>query len=130
MSDESYGGVSGAPQVEQGSPQDTKKSSAVTEKGPAYGFWLAAITLVLVSLVALFAMLIFKDVFQNATDVTTVLSALFTIIGTVVGTYFGIKTSGDTRDRLQGSIDRANEVTNRALAEISAEAGRRVMRGG
>ena len=130
MSDEAYGEASGAPQVEKGGPQDTKKSSAVTEKGPAYGFWLAAITLVLVSLVALFAMLIFKDTFQNATDVTTVLSALFTIIGTVVGTYFGIKTSGDTRDRLQGSIDRANEVTNRALAEISAEAGRRVTRGG
>src|SRR5215203_2291235 len=35
----------------------------------------------------LFAMFIFKDVFQNATDVTTVLSTLFTIFGTVVGTY-------------------------------------------
>jgi hypothetical protein len=100
------------------------------EKGPAYGFWLATITLVLVSLVALIAMLIFKGVFENATAVTTVLSALFTIIGTVVGAYFGIKTSGDTRDKLQGSIDRANETTNRAMAEISAEAGRRVMRGG
>ena len=129
MSDESYREEPGAPQ-EQGSPQDTKKSSADTAKGPAYAFWLATITLVLVSLVALFAMLIFKDAFQNAADVTTVLSALFTIIGTVVGTYFGIKTSGDTRDKLQGSIDRANEVTNRALAEMSAEAGRRVMRGG
>jgi hypothetical protein len=107
--------------------QTVAPPSQDTEKSPAYGFWLATITLVLVSLVAFFAMLVFKDVFENATDVTTVLSALFTVVGTVVGTYFGIKTSGDTRDKLQGSIDRANETANRALAELSPDAGRRVV---
>ena len=80
---------------EPGTPRVEQESSQVGEKGPAYGFWLATIALVLVSLVAFFAMFIFKDVFQNATDVTTVLSTLFTIVGTVVGTYFGIKTSSD-----------------------------------
>jgi uncharacterized protein YacL len=114
---------------EPGTPRVEQESSQVGEKGPAYGFWLATIALVLVSLVAFFAMFIFKDVFQNATDVTTVLSTLFTIVGTVVGTYFGIKTSSDTRDKLQGSIDKANETANRALAEMAPEAGRRVMRG-
>ncbi len=130
MTNESDREESGAPRVERGSPQDAEKRTADTERGPAYGFWLATITLVLDSLVALLAMLIFQDVFQNASDITTVLSSLFTVVGAVVGTYFGIKTSGDTRDKLQGSIDKANETTNRAMAEISAEAGRRVMRGG
>jgi len=101
-----------------------------TEKSPAYGFWLAVLAIVLASLVAFSAMLIFKGVFKNATDVTTVLSALFTVVGTVVGTYFGIKTSGDTRDKTQGAVERANETANRALAELSPEAGRRVTGGG
>jgi hypothetical protein len=59
---------------EPGTPRVEQESSQVGEKGPAFGFWLATIALVLVSLVASFAMFIFKDVFQNATDVTTVLS--------------------------------------------------------
>jgi hypothetical protein len=109
--------------VQSGPPQDMEKS-------PAYGFWLAVLAVVLASLVAFSAMLIFKGVFKNATDVTTVLSALFTVVGTVVGTYFGIKTSGDTRDKTQGAIERANETANRALAELSPEAGRRVVRRG
>jgi hypothetical protein len=130
MANESNREEPGAPKVEQGRSQDTEKRPEDTEKSPAYGFWLATITLVLVSLVAFSAMLIFKDVFENATDVTTVLGGLFTFVGTVVGVYFGIKTSGDTRDKLQGSIDKANETTNRALAKLSPEAGRRVVGGG
>ena len=129
MTDETYREEPKAPGADQGSTQGRQNGPADTVKTPAYGFWLATIALVLVSLVALLAMLIFKAVFENATDVTTVLGALFTVVGTVVGTYFGIKTSGDTRDKLQGSIDRANETANRALAELSTEAGRRVVGG-
>ena len=120
----------GTPKREQESPQDKEKRPEDTEKGPAYGFWLAVLSIALVSLVAFFAMLIFQDVFENATDVTTVLSSLFAVVGTVVGTYFGIKTSGDTRDKLQGSIDKATETANRALAELPPEVGRRVAGGG
>jgi hypothetical protein len=127
MTDESNREEPGASQVGQGSPQDTKKGPADTEKNAAYGFWLATITLVLVTLVALLAMLIFKDVFQNVTDVTTILGALFTVVGTVVGAYFGIKTSGDTRDKLQGTIDKANETANRALAELPPDKAREVV---
>jgi len=129
MTNESRSDEPRAPRVEQESSQNTEKGLEATGRGPAYGFWLATIALVLVSLVSFFAMLIFKDVFENATDVTTVLSTLFTVVGTVVGTYFGIKTSGDTRDKLQGTINKANETANRALAELSPEAGRRVVRG-
>ncbi|MDQ3588917.1 MAG: hypothetical protein M3392_01510 [Actinomycetota bacterium] len=131
MIDKSNEEKPGTPDAEQTGPQITGKRQAdKTEKDPAYGFWLATIALVLVSLVAFFAMLIFKGVFENATDVTTVLGALFTVVGTVVGTYFGIKTSGDTRDKLQGSIDKANETANRALAELPPDKARDVVGGG
>ena len=130
MANESNREESGGPKVEQGSPQDKEKRPADTEKGPAYGFWLAVLSIALVSLVAFFAMLMFQDVFENATDVTTVLSSLFAVVGTVVGTYFGIKTSGDTRDKLQGTIDKATETANRALAELPPDKAREVVRGG
>jgi hypothetical protein len=130
MANESNREEPGTPKREQESPQDKEKRPEDTEKGPAYGFWLAVLSIALVSLVAFFAMLIFQDVFENATDVTTVLSSLFAVVGTVVGTYFGIKTSGDTRDKLQGSIDKATETANRALAELPPEVGRRVAGGG
>jgi len=109
-------------------PADSGTSpDKVTE--PAYGFWLAGLALVLVTLAALAALLIFRTAFENASDVTTVLGSLFTVVGTVVGTYFGIKTSGDTRDKLQSSIDKAHDTTNHALAELSPESGKRVLEG-
>jgi hypothetical protein len=117
------------PVRDAGQPTQTQtvvQPSQDTEATPPYGFRLAAISLVLVSLVAFSAMLIFRDLFENATDVTTVLSTLFTVVGTVVGTYFGIKTSGDTRDKLQGSIDKANETANRAMAALPPEKAREV----
>jgi hypothetical protein len=116
--------------AEQDKPTVLQPSIQEIQKSPAYGFWLAVISLALVSLVAFSAMLIFQDVFQNATDVTTVLSSLFAVVGTVVGTYFGIKTSADTRDNAQGTIEKANEIANRALAELPPEVGRRVASGG
>jgi hypothetical protein len=112
-----------------GQAVQTTDQGAADQTTPApYGFYLAALTLVLISLITVSAMLIFKGLFENATDVTTVLGSLFAVVGTVVGTYFGIKTSGDTRDKLQGSIDKANETANRALAELDPESGRRVVR--
>jgi hypothetical protein len=56
MANESDRDKPGTSREEQGSQQDTKNGSADTEKRPAYGFWLATITLVLISLVAFSAM--------------------------------------------------------------------------
>lgn len=123
-------GAATTPRAEQDRPTELQPSTQEIQKSPAYGFWLAVISLSLVSLVAFSAMLIFQDVFQNATDVTTVLSSLFAVVGTVVGAYFGIKASADTRDKTQGAIDKANEIANRALAELPPEVGKQVARGG
>jgi hypothetical protein len=111
-------------------PAIVRSGQQDTQKGPAYGFWLAALALVLVSVVAFSALLIFRSAFEQATDVTTVLSSLFAVVGTVVGAYLGIKTSGDTRDATQGAVERAHETANRALAELPPEVGRRVAGGG
>jgi hypothetical protein len=73
-------------------------------------------------------MVVFQDLFENATEVSTMLGSLFAVVGTVVGAYFGIKTSGDTRDKMQGTIERSNEIANRALAELDPETSRRVVR--
>src|SRR5215211_3317071 len=90
-----------------------------------YGMYVALATLFLLTVVVLFAMVVFQDLFENATEVSTMLGSLFAVVGTVVGAYFGIKTSGDTRDKMQGTIERSNEIANRALAELDPETSRR-----
>ncbi len=128
MSDQVRQATGQAGQTPHEADQRTDQGAVDQTKSSPYAFYVAALALVLISLVTVSAMLIFKNLFENATDVTTVLASLFTVVGTVVGTYFGIKTSGDTRDKMQGTIDRATETANRALAELDPEAGRRVVR--
>ncbi len=111
-------GLGGSPGEPQPRPREQTRPWALI---------LAALALILVSLVALVALVVFRDVFENASDVTTVLSSLFTIVGTVVGTYFGIKVSGDTTDKTQGAIERANETANRALAQLPPAVGKEMM---
>jgi|SRR5215217_2410751 len=106
----------------------TQPVAPEAQKASPYAFYVVTLALVLVSLVAFSTMLIFRGLFENATDVTAVLSSLFAVVGTLVGTYFGIKASSDTSDKARDTIERANEVTNRALAELDPEAGRRVVR--
>lgn len=112
--------------VAQTAPPETQTTE--TQTTSPYAFYVVTLALVLVSLVGSSTLLIFRGLFENATDVTTVLSSLFAVIGTLVGAYFGIKASGDANDKARLATDRANEVANRALAELAPEAGRRVVR--
>lgn len=116
-------------------PQRTDQRATDQTESPPYGMYVALAALVLISLVAFSAMIIFRSLFETATEVTTVLGSLFAVVGTVVGAYFGIKTSGDTRDKMQGSIDRANEsadraqeTANRALAKLDPKTAAEVLR--
>jgi len=106
----------------------TQPVAPEAQKASPYAFYVVTLALVLVSLVAFSTMLIFRGLFENATDVTAVLSSLFAVVGTLIGAYFGIKASSDVTDKTRNTIERANEVTNRALAELDPEAGRRVVR--
>ena len=76
------------------------------KRSPPYAFRVAALAIVAACLVFLFSMLIFGDLFNNATTVIAAFGALFTLIGTIVGAYFGIKVSNDTSERSRGAIER------------------------
>ena len=62
---------------------------------PTVHLGLAAIVLVLASLIFVVIMVVFAGLFKEATQVTAALGSLFTLMGTVVGTYFGIKSTQD-----------------------------------
>ena len=121
-------GTSITPETSATPATSAAPSARETQQGSPYGFYIVALALVLVSLIAFSALLIFKTLFENATDVTTVLASLFAVVGTLVGAYFGVKASSDATDKTQGAVERANETANRALAEMDPEAGRRVIR--
>jgi hypothetical protein len=123
-------GVPPGPAGPQPGSTDVRASAQERAQTPPYALYIAALALVLVSTVSILALWIFRGLLTNATDVTTVLSSLFAVVGTIVGAYFGIKASGDATSKAQGAIDRANETANRALAELTPAAGRRVVDGG
>jgi hypothetical protein len=104
---------------------DTARGTDTTSR--PYAFYVVVTALSLVSVVFLVTIVvgILKDLFV-AEQITTALGSLFTLVGSVVGTYFGIKLSGDTTEKTQGAIERANDRANRALAALPAEEGQRI----
>jgi hypothetical protein len=95
-----------------------------------------------------FSILLFGDLFNNATTVIAALGSLFTLIGTIVGAYFGIKVSNDTSERSRGAIEKAhgsameanektqkaneraqkaNDTAKKALAELNPDVARRIV---
>jgi hypothetical protein len=72
---------------------------------------LAALLAVTVG--AIWVLVVYKSVFQDPTDVTSLMGSWFTVVGTLVGAYFGIKTSSDTTDKTLGAIETSNNTTTR-----------------
>jgi hypothetical protein len=77
---------------------------------------LAALLAVTVG--AIWVLVVYESVFQDPTDVTSLMGSWFTVVGTLVGAYFGIKTSSDTTDKTLGAIETSNNTTNQALAHL------------
>ena len=117
-------------------------------RSPPYAFRVAALAIVAASLVFIFTMLSFGDLFKNATTVIAAFGSLFTLIGTIVGAYFGIKVSNDTSERSNGAIEKAhgsameanekmqkanesaqkaNDTAKKALAELNPDVARRIV---
>ena len=93
------------------------------QPSPLYAFYVVVIALSLAATVFVLVMLIFRSLFVDAAEV----SSLFTVVGTVLGAYFGIKVSGDTTDKTRGAIERAKDTANRVLAALPPEEARQVV---
>jgi hypothetical protein len=91
------------------------------QTSPPWNMIVVLAALVLVSIVAIVVLLYYRSVFTSATDVTTLVGSMFTVVGTVVGAYFGVKATGDVTDKAQGAIETANNLANQALAKLPPE---------
>jgi hypothetical protein len=86
---------------------------------PPWNMYVVLAALILVSVGAIVVLLTYRSVFENATDVTTVLGSWFTVVGTIVGAYFGIKATSDIADKTQGTITSATNTANQALGALN-----------
>lgn len=132
---------------EKGSPMSEQANEA-TKRSRPYAFFVAALAIVVAFLAFLFSILLFGELFKNATTVIAALGSLFTLIGTIVGAYFGIKVSNDTSERSRGAIEKAhgdameanektqkanesaqqaNDTAKKALAELDPNVARRIV---
>ena len=110
--------------MDQGREAGTPRGAGT--EGRPYAFYVVALAFIVVLIAFVVAMGIFRGLFEEAAEVTTALSSLFTVIGTVLGAYFGIKVSSDTNDKTRGVIERANDTSNKALAALPPEVGKRI----
>lgn len=123
-----YGAFShkeGSTTVDQRREADTVRGTDTTSR--PYAFFVVALALVSISVTFLLIMLMFRRAFlEQPETVIMALGSLFTVVGTVIGAYFGIKVASDTTDKTRGTIERANDTTNRALAALPPEEGKRI----
>src|SRR3712207_1289553 len=78
--------------------QTTGQPTAVPTT-PPWGMYVAIFAILAVTVGAIVALLVYRGIFENPTDVTAVLGNWFTVVGTIVGAYFSIKASSDTNDK-------------------------------
>jgi hypothetical protein len=76
------------------------------------------VALALVTIGTVWALVAYQSIFKTPTDVTSVLSSWFTIVGTIVGAYFGVKASTDATSAAQSTIQSANYVASQAMGAV------------
>jgi hypothetical protein len=101
----------------------------VLTTGPlAYRVTLVALLCVTVFFEVVMVIFGVLGVLDKATQVVTVLTSAFTVVGALVGSYFGVQVSSDITYKKRGAIEKAKNITERALGEMDPEASRRVVR--
>jgi hypothetical protein len=110
-----------------GQKDQTTGQATQPTPSPPWNMIVVLVALILVSAGAILVLVVYQGVFENATDVTTVLGSWFTVVGALVGTYFGVKATSDVTDKTQGAIISANNTANRALAELPPDKAREVL---
>ena len=101
-------GEEGALREEQQPAEDQPQPS------PPYNMYVVLAALALVTVVAALVLILYRSVFTEATDITTLVASLFTVVGAVVGAYFGIKSTNDTTDKAIGQVEKEAKRTERA----------------
>jgi hypothetical protein len=81
--------------------------------------------LALVTVVAALVLILYRSVFTDASDITTLVASLFTVVGAVVGAYFGIKSTNDTTDKAIGQVEKEAKRAERANQNQAARAALR-----
>jgi hypothetical protein len=99
-------------------PGQTTDQPPTVPTTPPWGMYVVLVALILVSVGAIWVLVAYEGVFENATDVTTVLGSWFTVVGTLVGAYFGVKATSDAHAQSQGAILSATNTTNQALGAL------------
>jgi hypothetical protein len=106
--------------------QTTGQETTVPHSRP-WNMIVVLAALILVSAGSIWVLISYESLFQNATDVTTVLGSWFTVVGTLVGTYFGIKATSDVSTQAQGTILSATNTTNQALGALDPTVARDIV---
>jgi hypothetical protein len=90
------------------------------------------VALVAVTIGAVWVLVAYQNIFKTPTDVTTVLTSWFTVVGTLVGAYFGVKASSDAtyaaqntiqanNNNAQYTIQSANYVSQQAMGKLTPQ---------
>ena len=89
-----------------------------------YGnFFIVALGILAVLLAFLVTMLFSGSLFENASQVLAVLTALFGVIGTLVGTYFGVKAGSDAALGAQNLASGATSPTRPEILSVQPSPG-------
>src|SRR5215217_1657324 len=107
-------------QTSQTSGQVTSVPTNVPTTKP-WNTYVVLVALVLVSVGVVWVLVAYQDIFKTPTDVTTVLTSWFTVVGTLCGACFGIKAASDVSAQAQSTIQSANSVSQQAMGKLTPE---------
>jgi hypothetical protein len=118
-------------QTSQTSGQVTSVPTNVPTTKP-WNTYVVLVALVLVSVGVVWVLVAYQDIFKTPTDVTTVLTSWFTVVGTLCGAFFGIKAASDVSAQAQSTIQTAsgqaqytiqsaNSVSQQAMGKLTPE---------
>jgi hypothetical protein len=104
-------------------------ASFVLTTGPL-AYRLTLVILLCVALLVEVVMVIFGalGVLGEVTQVISILTSAFAVLGALVGGYFGVQINSDLNDKSHSEIEYAKHITAKALGEMDPETSSTVVR--
>jgi hypothetical protein len=103
-------------------------SFVLTSGPPAYRLVITTLLCVTVFFEIAIAVSRPLEIFNDGTQVVTVLTSMIAVFGTLVAASFGIQASSDKAYRTQEAAEKATDISGTVLIESELEAGGRVVR--